>query len=214
MGMLPPAETVEREAPDARYLKGSAADQQLPAQRSLWERRINLITKEKKSNQLAELTEKLSRSKAVVFTEYKGLTVAQLAQLRNSLRDAGAEYKVFKNTLITLAAKGTPFEAAQDVFTGPTGLAFGYDDPVAAAKKVLEFAGKNEKFKVKSGVIDGTLYSTDDIKAVSKLPAKPVLLSMLAGVFQAPATKMAVALNATVAQLAYALEAAKNKKAA
>ena len=160
------------------------------------------------------MTEKLSKSKAIVFTEYKGLTVAQIAELRKNLKDAGAEYKVFKNTLVSIAAKGTPFEVAKDVLSGPTGLAFGYDDPVAAAKKVLEFAGKNDKLKVKSGVIDGKLYSTEEIKAVSKLPSRPVLLSMLAGAFQAPAAKLAGALNATVAQLAYALEAAKNKKTA
>jgi len=147
-----------------------------------------------------------------VFTEYKGLTVAEIATLRRSMKEAGAEYKVFKNTLVKIAAKGTPFEAADEILVGPTGIAFGYDDPVAAAKKVLEFAGKNDKLKVKSGVIEGRLYSTDEIKAVAKLPSKLVLLSMLAGVFQAPATKLAVALNATVAQLAYALEAAKNKK--
>jgi large subunit ribosomal protein L10 len=188
------------------------ARQSLPAQRSLWERRIILITKEKKSKQLADLTEKLSKSKAVVFTEYKGLTVAQIAHLRKNLKEAGAEYKVFKNTLVQIAAKGTAYEAAKDVLTGPTGLAFGYDDPVAAAKKVLEFAGKNDKFKVKSGVIDGKFYSTDEIKEISKLPSKTVLLSILAGAFQAPAAKLARALNATVVQLAYALEAVKNQK--
>lgn len=154
----------------------------------------------------------MSKSKAIVFTEYKGLTVAQIAELRKSLKEAGAEYKVFKNTLVSIAAKGTPYESAKDVLAGPTGLAFGYDDPVAAAKKVLEFAGKNDKFKVKSGVIEGKLYSTDEIKEVSKLPSKTVLLSMLAGAFQAPASKLAGALHATVAQLAYALEAVKNKK--
>jgi large subunit ribosomal protein L10 len=188
------------------------AQQSLPAQRSLWERRIILITKEKKSKQLADLTEKLSKSKAVVFTEYKGLTVAQIAHLRKNLKEAGAEYKVFKNTLVQIAAKGTAYEAAKDVLTGPTGLAFGYDDPVAAAKKVLEFAGKNDKFKVKSGVIDGKFYSTDEIREISKLPSKTVLLSILAGAFQAPAAKLARALNATVVQFAYALEAVRNQK--
>ncbi|MGO9377879.1 MAG: 50S ribosomal protein L10 [Dissulfurispiraceae bacterium] len=188
------------------------APQSLPAQRGLWERRIILITKEKKSKQLAELTEMLSKSKAVVFTEYKGLTVAQISELRKSLKEAGAEYKVFKNTLVSIAAKGTPYESAKSVLSGPTGLAFGYDDPIAAAKKVLEFAGKNDKFKVKSGVIEGKLYSTDEIKEVSKLPSKTVLLSILAGTFQAPAVKLARALNATIAQFAYALEAVKNKK--
>ncbi len=154
----------------------------------------------------------LSKSKAVVFTEYKGLTVAQISELRKSLKEAGAEYKVFKNTLVSIAAKGTPYESAKSVLSGPTGLAFGYDDPIAAAKKVLEFAGKNDKFKVKSGVIEGKLYSTDEIKEVSKLPSKTVLLSILAGTFQAPAVKLARALNATIAQFAYALEAVKNKK--
>lgn len=154
----------------------------------------------------------MSKSKAVVFTEYKGLTVAQIADLRKSLKEAGAEYKVFKNTLITIAAAGTPYESAKSVFSGPTGLAFGYDDPVAAAKKVLEFAAKNDKFKIKSGIIEGKFYSTDEIKEVSKLPSKMVLLSILAGTFQAPAAKLARALNATLVQLAYALEAVKNKK--
>jgi large subunit ribosomal protein L10 len=83
---------------------------------------------------------------------------------------------------------------------------------VAAAKKVLEFASKNDKFKVKSGVIDGQFYSTDEIKEISKLPSKKVLLSILAGAFQAPAAKLARAFNATVAQFAYALEAVKNQK--
>jgi len=149
-----------------------------------------------------------------MFTEYKGLTVAQISSLRRSMKEAGAEYQVFKNTLIKIAAKGTPYEAAEDILTGPTGLAFGYDDPVAVAKKTLEFAGKNDKLTVKSGIIEGRLYSVDEIKAVSKLPSKTVLLGMLAGALQAPATKMACALNATITKLAYALEAAKNKKAA
>jgi large subunit ribosomal protein L10 len=158
------------------------------------------------------LNDKLSRSKAVLFTDYKGLTVEQISSLRRIMKEAGAEYKVFKNTLVKIAAKGTPYEAAEDILIGPTGLAFGYDDPVAAAKKALEFAGKNDKLKVKSGVIEGRLYSVDEIKAISKLPSKTVLLGMLAGAFQAPATKMACALNATITKLAYALEAAKNNK--
>lgn len=178
----------------------------------LWERRRNLITKEKKSQQIAELNERFSKSKAVVLTEYKGLTVAEIAELRRSLKEVGAEYKVFKNTLSSIAAKGTPAEPAQDMFVGPIGLAFGFDDPIAAAKKVLEYSGKNEKFRVKSGVIDGRLFSADEIKTISKLPPKPVLLGMLAGVMQAPAAKLAGALNATLSQFAYAMEALKNKK--
>lgn len=172
----------------------------------------NLITKERKSQQIAELSEKFTKSKAVVLTEYKGLTVSEIAELRKILKEAGAEYKVVKNTLSNIAAKGTPAELAADLFVGPTGIAFGFEDAIAAAKKVLEYAAKNDKFKVKSGVIEGRLYSVDEIKAMSKLPPKPVLLSMLAGAMQAPASKLAGALNATLAQFAYALEALKIKR--
>jgi large subunit ribosomal protein L10 len=98
------------------------------------------------------------------------------------------------------------------LFVGPTGIAFGFEDAIAAAKKVLEYAAKNEKFKVKSGVIEGRLCPVADIKAMSTLPPKPVLLGMLAGAMQAPASKLACALNATLTQFAYALEALKNKK--
>jgi large subunit ribosomal protein L10 len=171
-----------------------------------------LITKEKKSQQVTELTEKFSRSKAVVFTEYKGLTVAEIANLRTLLKEAGAEYKVAKNTLINIAVKGTPVEAAKDFFVGPTGVAFGFDDPVAATKKVLEYSAKNEKFKVKSGIVEGKLLTVDELKTLSRLPSRDILLGMMAGTFQAPAAKLAGALYATVAQFAYALEAAKNKK--
>lgn len=158
------------------------------------------------------MSEKFSRSSAVLLTEYKGLTVAEIGTLRDFLKEVGAEYKVAKNTLCTIAAKGTPVESAKDMFIGPTGIAFGFADPIAATKKVLEYAEKNDKFKVKAGVIEGKLYSLDDIKALSKLPSKKVLLGMLAGAFQAPLSKLAGALNATISQFAYALEALKTKR--
>jgi large subunit ribosomal protein L10 len=113
----------------------------------------------------------------------------------------------------SIAAKDTSAEPAKDLFTGPTGIAFGFDDPVAAAKKILEYAEKNDKFKVKGGVFEGRLCSVDDIKAISKLPPKDVILSMLAGTLQAPMAKLAGALNATLSQFAYALEALKTKRA-
>lgn len=178
----------------------------------LWERRKNLITKEKKSQQVVELSDRFARSKAVVLTEYKGLTVAEIAELRKILKEVGAEYKVAKNTLINIVAKGTPVESAKDFFMGPTGLVFGYDDPIAAAKKLLEYASRNDKFKLKSGVIEGRLCSVEEIKAMSQLPSRNVLLGMMAGTFQAPLSKLAGALNATVTQFAYALESLKNKK--
>ncbi len=180
--------------------------------KGLWERRNNLITKQKKSQQISEVSEKIQRSKAVLLTEYKGLTVAEITELRALLKEADAEYKVIKNTLSIVASKGTSVEQAKDLFVGPTGIAFAYDDPIAVAKKVIEYAQKHDKFKVKSGVIEGRLCSFEDIKAMSKLPPREVLLAMLAGTLQAPMAKLAGALNATLSQFAYALEALKNRK--
>ncbi len=140
------------------------------------------------------------------------MTVAEISDLRRLLKEAGAEYKVAKNTLVEIAAKGTPVESAKDSFSGPTGVAFGFDDPVAVAKKVLEYADKNEKLKVKSGVVEGRFCSVVELKAMSKLPPRNILLGIMAGTFQAPATKLAVALSATLSQFGYALEALKNKK--
>jgi len=128
------------------------------------------------------------------------------------MKDAGGEYKVVKNTLINIAAKGTTIESAKNFFNGPTGIAFGYNDAVDIAKKVLEFSAKNEKFKIKSGIIDGQLYSVEDLKAVSVLPSRQVLLGMLAGTLQSPTAKLAGLLSATINQFAYALESLKNKK--
>jgi len=178
----------------------------------LWERRKILITKQKKLQQVAELTERFSKSKAVVLTEYKGLTVREISELRRLLKESKAEYKVIKNTLVNIAAKGTLFESAKESFTGPTGIAFGFDNPIEVAKKVLEYSDKNNKLKIKSGVIEGKFYCLDEIKAISKLPPKNVLLGMIAGAMQAPTSKLASALNATLAQFAYAMEALKTRK--
>ncbi len=178
----------------------------------LWERRNTLITKAQKTQQVAELAEQFSRSKAVVLTEYKGLTVAEISDLRKTLKEIGSDYKVAKNTLSIIAARGTAAESAQEMFVGPTGIAFAFDDPIATAKKIIEYAQKNEKLKVKSGIVDGKLCTFDELKAISQLPPREVLLSMLAGAFQAPLSKLAGTLNATVAQFGYAMSALKNTK--
>lgn len=140
------------------------------------------------------------------------MTVAEISELRRKLKEVGAEYRIAKNTLSLIASKGTPVEAASDYFVGPTAIVFGLKDPVATAKNVLEFSEKNDKLKVKAGIIDGRLYGVEEIKAISKLPPREVLLGMLAGAMQATTSKMARLLNATITRFAYAMEALKNKK--
>jgi ribosomal protein L10 len=138
--------------------------------------------------------------------------VAELSALRSLLREGKFEYKIVKNTLAKIASEGTPVSAAKDSFKGPVGIAISYDDPVLTAKKVLEYAKKNEKLKVGIGLIEGTLCASDELKSVAGLPPKKVLLSIMAGAFQSPLSTLAGALNATLTKFVYVLEAIKNKK--
>jgi len=148
----------------------------------------------------------------VVLTDYKGLTVAELFELRRLLRGAGIDYKVVKNTLAKAASAETNVSAIGGSLKGPVGLAIGYADPVQVAKKVLEYSKKNNKLKVNGGVVEGKLCNAEDIKSIAALPPKEILLSMLAGVFNAPLSKMAGALSATVSSFAYAVKALETKK--
>jgi len=161
---------------------------------------------------VSELQTKFQKAKGVVFTDYRGLNVEEITGLRNSLRSAALEYKVVKNTLARIAAEGTPVSAAKDNFTGPVGIAIGYDDPVLLVKKILEFNKINEKLQIKGGVIEGGVCSVDSLKKISELPSRDIQLSVLAGTLQAPASKFARLLNATVVRFAYAMEALKQKK--
>jgi large subunit ribosomal protein L10 len=148
----------------------------------------------------------------VVFTDYKGMTVAELTELRRLLKKSSLDYRVVKNTLAKIAARDTEVAVAESVFKGPVGMAIGYDDPVLVVKKVLEFAKTNEKIQVKGAVVEGRLCQPAEVKEIAELPSREVLLSMVAGAFQAPSSKMARALSATVSSFAYALKALENKK--
>jgi len=171
------------------------------------------MEKKKKAEVINELKYKFQRAKSVVFTDYTGMTVAEMSDLRNLLRSASVEYRVIKNNLARIAAKDTPLSILKpEEYTGPIGIAIGYDDPLLAVKKVLEFTEKNEKLKVKNSVVEGRLFSPEELKALSKLPPREILLGMLVGGFAQPLTQLASVLNATVANLAYALEALKRKK--
>jgi large subunit ribosomal protein L10 len=173
---------------------------------------VDNLNRTEKAQVVSELQEKFGRAKGIVFTDYRGLNVEEMTGLRNSLRDASLEYRVVKNTLAKIAAEGTPVDQAKDILIGPIGIAVGYDDPVLVVKKVLEYNKSNEKLEVRGGVVEGSMFSPDQLKSISKLPPKEVQLSMLAGAMKAPATKLAGLLSATLTGLAYAMEALKDKK--
>ncbi len=170
------------------------------------------LKKLEKEQVIKELKSDFDKAKAVVFTDYRGMTVAELSELRKLLREEKVEYKIVKNTLAKIASEGTPVFSAKDSFRGPVGIAISYDDPVLPVKKLLDYSKKNDKLKVNAGVIEGAVCSSIDLKSVAETPPRKVLLSMLVGGFQAPLNKMAYALNATIAKFIYVLEAIKNKK--
>jgi large subunit ribosomal protein L10 len=140
------------------------------------------------------------------------MTVAELSELRRLLRDGNLEYRIVKNTLAKIASHDTPVSAAQDSLNGPVGIAISYDDPVMTVKKILGYSKNNEKLKVSSGIIEGRLCTPDELRAVAELPPRKVLLSMLAGRFEAPLSKLAGTINATVSSFVYAMEALKQQR--
>lgn len=160
-----------------------------------------------------ELKVKFANTEATILTEYRGLNVAAMAELRNTLRAAGGEYKIYKNTLIAIAAQasGLDFEG---LLVGPTALAFvkqqqdgGEGDVTAVAKALCDFAKTNQLLLIKGGVVNNQTLSTDNIKALAALPSREVLLAQLAGAFAAPAAQFAGLLEALPRSFAYALSA-------
>lgn len=159
------------------------------------------MERSKKEALVAELRETFETASLVVVTSQSGLTVSEVSDLRQKMRDAGAGYKVTKNTLAKLALKGTKFEHLDEVFTGPTAIAFS-EDPVAAAKVVADYRKSNEKISIVAGGLDGSGLDAGQVEALAKLPSLDQLRAKLLGVIQAPATKVAGVLQAPAGQLA------------
>ena len=176
-----------------------------------WERGFNL-NKTEKEQVIQELRAEFNRAKTIVFTDYRGLTVADLSNLRSLLREGQFEYKIVKNTLAKIASEGTMLSAAKDAFRGPVGIAISYDDPVLAVKKILEYSKKNDKLKVGIGIIEGSVCAAQDLKAVADLPPRNVLLATIAGGLQSPLNKLGWLLSSTLSSFVNALDALKDKK--
>lgn len=161
-----------------------------------------------------ELHENFSKSKVVILTDYKGLDVASITSLRKKLRDADVQYKVVKNTLIRRAAKDTDVALIEDQLKGPSAVAFSYDDPVAPAKVLSDFAKENEKLEIKIGVMNGSVLDQNAIKALSALPSREELLSQVLSAMNAIPTSLVRALADAPRRLVNVLQALKDKQEA
>jgi len=160
-----------------------------------------------------EVRAKFDQADGVVLTEYSGLNVPAMAELRKALREAGGEYKIYKNTFVRLAAREAGIEI-DDLLVGPTAIAFVGEKPdgspadaAAVAKALKDFAKTNEGLQIKGGVLDDKLLSTADLTALAELPSRDALLAQLAGAFQAPMAKLAGLLSALPRDFAYGLQA-------
>lgn len=151
---------------------------------------------QEKAQLVAELADKMKESAATVVTDYRGLTVAQVTELRKQLREAGIEYRVLKNTLLRRATAIAELTELDEHLTGPTAVAFSKEDVVAPAKVISEFAKNHDALKVKAGIVEGKVVGVDEIKALANLPSREGLLSMLLSVLQAPMRNFALAVKA------------------
>ena len=169
------------------------------------------MNRKEKSEEVAALQGKFAKATTAVVTEYKGLTVAEMSALRRELRQVAGEYRVAKNTLISLAIEGSPYLSLKDLLTGQNGLVIGYGDAIGLAKVVSRYAKENDKFAVKGGVAGGQFLPATGVETLSQLPSFDVLRAQLLGMLSQPATKIVSVLSAPAAQLARVLDARKSQ---
>ena len=138
-----------------------------------------------------EIADSIKDAQTLVVVDYRGLTVAQDTELRKALREAGITYKVYKNTLVKRAIAGTEFESLSDSLEGPNAFAISTTDATAPARVLAEFAKKAPKLEIKAGVVEGTFYDENGMKAIAEIPSRDVLLGRLFGSMQSPITNFA-----------------------
>jgi large subunit ribosomal protein L10 len=157
------------------------------------------------------LTQLLGRATSAIVTDYRGLTVAQLSELRGRLRADEIEYVVVKNTLARRAAEAAGVGQFSSVLVGPVGLALGYGDLATPAKILTEYFRQNRRLPVVAGLVEGRVIDADGVKQLSELPPRDVLLSMLAGTIQSPLTTLAGSLQSILSNFAATLDAYREK---
>lgn len=151
---------------------------------------------EQKQQHVEVISEQLKNSVSTVLVDYRGLTVSEVTELRKQLRDAGIEFKVYKNTMVRRAADSVGLSELNEFLVGPSAIAFSNEDVIAPAKIIHEFSKQHEALEIKAGVIEGSFVPAEDVKSIASLPSRDGLLSMLLSVLQAPVRNFAYAVKA------------------
>ncbi|MGC4378171.1 50S ribosomal protein L10 [Fictibacillus sp. Mic-4] len=155
---------------------------------------------ESKKQLVQTITEQMRESQSTILVDYRGLNVAEVTELRKQLREAGVEFKVYKNTMTRRAADELGLSELNEHLVGPTAIAFSKEDVVAPAKILNDFAKKHEALELKAGVIEGRIATTAEVKALAELPSREGLLSMVLSVLQAPIRNFALVTKAVAEQ--------------
>jgi large subunit ribosomal protein L10 len=173
------------------------------------------VNRTEKTESIAELQARFQRAAVTFVAIPKGMTVAQVTQLRRTMRAAGGEYKVAKNTLARRALKETAYAKLDTLLEGPTGLVFGYTDPVAVAKALVKFVeGSNEKLGIKGGALEGQSMVAEQVKALATMPSIESLRARVVSMAKAPGARVVSAMRSPAARIAGAIEALIQKKQA
>jgi large subunit ribosomal protein L10 len=173
-----------------------------------------MISRDGKKQLVNELKEKFTKAQSAIFTDYRGLDVEKITELRRRLREADIEYRVVKNTLARIAAKESGLDFLEEHLVGPTAIAFSYDDPVAPAKILNKFVREFKILEVKMGLVEGKLLNSKDINELADLPSREVLISMALAGIQSPISGFVNVLNGPIRGLVYTLKAIQDKKSA
>ena len=153
-----------------------------------------------KDEEVKALAAQIKDAKLVLLTDYRGINVTDVTNLRKTLREANSEYKVIKNNITRRALKECGIDSLDEALIGPTAVILGQEDYLAPAKAIYEFTKKNDFYKIKGGIVEGKVMTTEEIITLAKLPSKETLLSMLAGALLGNISKLAVALDQVKAQ--------------
>ncbi len=169
---------------------------------------------ENKIQKVAEISERLSKSKSMVLVDFKGITVEEITALRVKFREAGVDYVVLKNSLVQRALNDAGITGLDKLLVGPSAFAFGMKDEVAPAKIICDFIdqSKNDKMTIKAGLVEGKVVDANAVLALSKLPPREVLVARLMGSLNAPISNFVGVLSATLRSLVYAVDAVRKQK--
>ncbi len=159
-----------------------------------------------KERQVEQLRAELAEAGNVILTDFRGLNVREISSLRRKLREVGVNYKVVKNTLLARAAESLGLARLTPYLSGPTGVVFCAEDPIAPAKVLHEFIRQMRKLEVRAGLLEGQVLSPEQIKALAELPPKPVILAQVLGTLQAPMSGLVGVLSGLQRNLVYALD--------